>query len=344
MACAAGLDSGLQAAPGCSASLVSRLSTERVAAQERLAYWSETVTSRLARRSRIHLECHDPRAFRSTMDFADMSSFALMRQTGTPHRAFRRAEDARGQLPRTYSILVNTRSPWSVCHIQPARLAPGDAMLVDSEVGIDMRFAEDFAVSHLKISESWLRQWVPAPGLIVGKRLAANTGWGGALAAFVAQLTPELVDHSTMPLSTVIDHVGTLLALTANEMQGVRATSDAGAVDHRARIEDLIRQRCSEREFTIADVSLALHTSTRTVHRTLARFNQTFNELLVAARCAAALQMLESRLHHRLTIAEISRRAGFADASHFSRTIRARYGRTPAEISSDAGRSPRGPK
>jgi AraC-like DNA-binding protein len=42
--------------------------------------------------------------------------------------------------------------------------------------------------------------------------------------------------------------------------------------------------------------------------------------------------MLESPLFNRVTTAEIGKRAGFPDASHFVRVVRKRTGRTPLQV------------
>jgi AraC-like DNA-binding protein len=46
--------------------------------------------------------------------------------------------------------------------------------------------------------------------------------------------------------------------------------------------------------------------------------------------------MLESRTFRRLTIAEISRRSGFGDPSHFARVMKSRSGHTPLQIRRNA--------
>jgi AraC-like DNA-binding protein len=64
----------------------------------------------------------------------------------------------------------------------------------------------------------------------------------------------------------------------------------------------------------------------------LAVFGETFGEALIAARVQAALRMLRSPLFRRTTIAEIGRRAGFSDASHFTRVLRRHVGMTPLRV------------
>jgi AraC-like DNA-binding protein len=52
-------------------------------------------------------------------------------------------------------------------------------------------------------------------------------------------------------------------------------------------------------------------------------------------RADVALRMLESAIFRQLSIAEIGRRAGFADRAQFARVLRARSGRTPSQIRLD---------
>jgi AraC-like DNA-binding protein len=50
------------------------------------------------------------------------------------------------------------------------------------------------------------------------------------------------------------------------------------------------------------------------------------------ARVDVATRMLRSPLFDRVTTAEIGRRAGFSDASHFARVLRKRTGQTPLQV------------
>jgi AraC-like DNA-binding protein len=52
---------------------------------------------------------------------------------------------------------------------------------------------------------------------------------------------------------------------------------------------------------------------------------------LILARVDVASRMLQSPLD-RVTTAEIGRRAGFSDASHFTKVVRMRTGQTPLQI------------
>lgn len=91
-------------------------------------------------------------------------------------------------------------------------------------------------------------------------------------------------------------------------------------------------QRCTDDALGALEIAVALGVSVRTLHRTLAACGQTFGATLMSARVALATRMLESPLMARLTISEIGRRAGFSDASHFTRVFRRYTGRTPAQV------------
>lgn len=100
----------------------------------------------------------------------------------------------------------------------------------------------------------------------------------------------------------------------------------------RDQIHDLIKQRCPETPLQAADIAASLSISRRTLHRALAARGESFGALLTQSRVELATRMLQSPLFGRVTTAEIGRRAGFADASHFAKVMRARTGQTPLQL------------
>jgi AraC-like DNA-binding protein len=143
---------------------------------------------------------------------------------------------------------------------------------------------------------------------------------------------PEFVVSAPLPPSILADQIGVLLALIANELSGATSHPAPVARSLRDRIHDCIVQRCPEIYLVAADVAASLNISLRTLHRALAACGETFGGKLLEARLELAVRMLESPLMDRLTTAEIARRAGFADASHFARMIRKRTGQTPVQL------------
>ena len=125
-------------------------------------------------------------------------------------------------------------------------------------------------------------------------------------------------------------HISALLP--ASELSASRAVSRPAERSVRDHVYDHIKQRCSDASLQAADVAGALSISKRTLHRALALCGETFGETLIQARVDLAVRMLQSPLFDRVTTAEIGRRAGFSDASHFVKVLRRRTGQTPFQM------------
>ena len=164
------------------------------------------------------------------------------------------------------------------------------------------------------------------------KRRLGDSQWGRVLASYFAQLSPEFVVHAPLPQAVLIDQLGALLALTASELSGSRAVSTPAERSVRDHVYDHIRQRCADTSLQAADIASSLNISRRTLHRALGACGDTFGAMLIQARVDLAVRMLQSPLFDRVTTAEIGRRAGFSDASHFVKALRRRTGQTPLQM------------
>jgi AraC-like DNA-binding protein len=151
---------------------------------------------------------------------------------------------------------------------------------------------------------------------VVGKRINGASGWGGAVSAYVSQLTPERAVTAPLHSDILTDHVGALLALAA----GCVAASPREQSQHgnmHVRIVDCIRQRSSELQLTATDVAASLGLSVRTLHRILASHGDTFGRRLIDARIQAAERMLRSRLFDQVTTSEIRAAGGIRRSDSF---------------------------
>jgi AraC-like DNA-binding protein len=151
------------------------------------------------------------------------------------------------------------------------------------------------------------------------------------LSNFLQELRPEFVSSPPVSRSVLLDQLGGLIALAAHELNGmVQPQSRAERVVAKG-VKEIIAQRCVESGLTAEEVARSAGVSVRTLHRALQGLGQTFGEQLISARVEVATRMLESPWMNRLTTAEIGRRAGFSDASHFIRAFRSRKGITPSK-------------
>jgi AraC-like DNA-binding protein len=143
-----------------------------------------------------------------------------------------------------------------------------------------------------------------------------------------------------LPLPLIGEHVGAMLALIGTERGGGEPTTRA-EIGLAERICDAIVQQCTDLSLSVEKIATPLNVSVRTLHRSLAGCGKTFGGVLLEARVNVAVRMLESPLLRSLTAAEIGRRAGFVDASHLARVVRARVGRSPAQLRPTGTREPR---
>src|SRR5262249_34790626 len=242
------------------------------------------------------------------------------------------SELARTREHRLHLIMAPNCS-WNVDHRGRLQMLPGDILVHDSRYPVYFDICTLFTCTSIAVTESWFRRWLPNPGALTTRRIAARSTWGRALSAYLAEFSPELLADPPLPLALLADQLGSLLALTASGLGGAAPQEYTPAVRSlHHRILDLITERCTESKLTAEEVAKSLDISLRTLHRALAAVNQTFGAKLIDARVRIAERMLASPSFDRVTTAEVGRRAGFSTATHFARVIRKRTGNTPLQL------------
>lgn len=302
--------------------------TEDVNARDRLAFYSDVISSAL---DPMVVARKVSGSFRGEITATELGPLTLAHGVSSGHDCVRGDEHVARSSSRQFHLIINRMSSWNLRHRDWVHVGCGDAVLLDSRLGHYLSFAQNFDNVHLVLPEAWLAQWLPDPGALVGRPLPRDASWARALTEFTAQLLPATVQHSALPVSLIVDHLGALLALSAGQIGG---EGGAPALQQRElcdRVREAIVQRCTEHSLGAAEIAQLLGISLRTLHRTLAACGQTFGDVLMSSRVALATRMLESPLMKRLTIAEIGRRAGFSDASHFARVFRRHTGSTPLQ-------------
>jgi AraC-like DNA-binding protein len=306
-----------------------RLSTRDVSPRDRLSYASWILSSALAPSA---LSTAIPSKYELDITALELPSVAIVAQRGSPQRAIRARPEVRRTTQRCFYLVLVLKGLWQVTNVTRARFGPGEIIFYDSRDLLDCDLLLPWAGLNLQLSEQFVCQWVPDPAVLAGRNICRESPWGRVLASYVAQLSPEFVATAPLPPRVLIDQLGGLLALTASELSGGRAGSTPAERSVRDHVHDHIRQRCADSSLQAADVAASLSISKRTLHRALAACRETFGTMLIQARVDVAVRMLESPLFDRVTTAEIGRRAGFSDASHFVKVLRSRTGQTPLQM------------
>ncbi len=310
-------------------SQIVRLSTRDVAPADRLSYASSILSSALAPSA---VSTRTPLEYELEVAALELPSIAIVAQSGSPQRAIRARSEIRRTSQRYCFLVLVLSGSWHVTHVTRTRFGPGDLIFYDSRYPLDCDLLLHWSNLNLQLSEQFVRKWVPNPAVLSGRRICRDSQWGRVLASYVAQLSPEFVVQAPLPQAVLIDQLGALLALTATELSGRRVVSTPVERSVRDQIYDHIKQRCPDTSLQAADVASSLNMSKRTLHRALAACGETFGAMLIQARVDLAVRMLQSPLFDRVTTAEIGRRAGFSDASHFVKVLRRRTGQTPLHV------------
>jgi AraC family transcriptional regulator, positive regulator of tynA and feaB len=307
-----------------------RLSTSDVAPVDRLSYWSSAVSSNLTPSA---VDRADPIGFESEIAALPLGHVTFTWARGSAQRSMRARPELRRTTEHGFNLVLVLGGKWQVAAGgAPGRFGPGDLIFYDTRDPLSCELLHTWSDINLQLSEDFVRKWLPNPAWLIGRRISRDSQWGRVLSSYVSQLSPEFVVQAPLPHSVLIDQVGALLALVATELRGGRAACTPVERSVRDQIYDYIKQRCTETSLQTADIASSLGISKRTVHRALAACGETFGAMLINARADVAVRMLQSPLLDNVSTAEIGRRAGFSDASHFTKVIRGRTGQTPLRI------------
>lgn len=308
-----------------------RWSTSEVPSSQRFDYFASALSSALVPMG-IELEPGLRDGLHAEMTLAQLGPIAISRQRGSAHRSYRRAPELSRSGEHTFHLIINLVSNWTMSHCGEVRLAPGDAVLADSDFEHQLEMPDRYECMHLKLAADWVQGWVSEPAVLVGRKIPADSSWGRALTAFASQLTPQFFVDSPLPQRVVTDQVGALLALVASEVGGVTRRITRGEVALHDRIEACIVERCAEPALDAGQVAEALGIPTELLHGALAVRRQSFGEVLMGTRVGIASRMLKSPIFKRLSLEEIATRTGFADGLHLAKALRDRTGLAPWQM------------
>jgi AraC-like DNA-binding protein len=132
-----------------------------------------------------------------------------------------------------------------------------------------------------------------------------------------------------LPAQLLEDQLGALLSLACPSQALHRAPASASLVN---RVRSVLRERLAEPGLTATDVAAGMGCSVRSLHRAMGSAGTTFAQALMAERMATARQMLANPALRQVSAAEIGRRVGLLDPSHFGRACRRLLGHTPSAL------------
>jgi AraC family transcriptional regulator, positive regulator of tynA and feaB len=292
---------------------LTRRSTGEVPAEQRLRFWRDTLHEDVVEMD-MRPEHHAD--FFSRIDFCPLAHISPHQAWGSPQKLRRnRVEIARGE-KSAYYLVSQPSLAWRSDHAgQDVCVQPGESVLIDSRIPYAFSFPFGLNDLSVELPVSFVERWLPDPLQVIGRPLQAASDWGLALRGAKEALTPSHLVELALPDELVQDQLGALLALAC----ATDATPKATDPVLRDRLLQAMRERLSKPGLAASEVALACGVSVRTLHRRFATEGRTFAGVLMQLRTDAAARMLVDRRFREISIAEIGRRCGFLDPSHFAR-------------------------
>ncbi|MEV0713868.1 helix-turn-helix domain-containing protein [Asanoa sp. NPDC050611] len=212
---------------------------------------------------------------------------------------------------------------------------PGALMMVDLSAPYDFSWSGTGAAGCLQIP-------IDDVGLPIDviRRAAVNLRASplyGAVTSHVAQLVREPRRLSTHSAADMFGRASTELAraLLASAAPAEPHARAVLAETLLARVRLYVRQHLADPELSPAAIAAAHHISVRYLYRICADADLRLEQWIISERLRRAREELLRPESQQLTIANIARRWGFRDPSHFARRFHRMYGVTPTELRRD---------
>lgn len=269
-----------------------------------------------------------PGPFSSTLSGLQRGPLRLFRIEGTAQRVRRgRREIARSRGDAVYLNVQLSGTGEVRAGGAVRRTTAGTGALVLSEAPFELAFEDGFNQLCVAMPVAWLSERLGLPlGVVSSRSLNLLAGPGRVMKAALASLLerpdgPE-AEAGVDLFAIALDH-----ALRQGEPT---AATEAGASPRSAELRRLIRRRLADETLSPAAAASEMGCSVRTVHAAAQSTGQSFGQLLLEARLAAAAVALASAPPDRGRVAAVAYACGFNDLSHFSRAFRRRFGAPPS--------------
>lgn len=309
------------------------LSTEPITPRERFDYWQDVICDVFVKLDAARLV--DPDKFTAKLNSVQSGNVRLSRIACEPHQVTRakRGIARDGEQYYLVNLLMSGRCDALTQDGRTVALGPGDFAVSATSRPYRLRFETAFDMFVFHIPEMMLDGLLPGAGgssaLVVGQASATN--------ALLPPLLENIVRKASTDASASVPHLTAaavdLVAASLTESYELGSTPSTRTA-HLLRAKTYIEEHAGDPELAPAEVAGAASVSPRYLHALFQAEGTTVARYVLARRLAhAARDLVDSRLLP-VTVGEIGHRAGFKDASHFTRSFKEKYGVTPREYRS----------
>lgn len=298
--------------------------TAQARPRERLDYWVGAICEAF-----LEMDCSSSAAdhFDGQLVHLPLQRLAINRVHASTQDVFRTPAAIAKSRNHPFYLITQTEQPWWVKqggHLLPLR--PGDAVLVDAAQAYELHFPHSVTCLSVQMPRAWVGQWLKSVEVGQARVAHREQGWGAMLSSLCVQLgrQPDLVQQ--MAPDCLEAQFGALLAAA---LEPVTPAGASARPDLRERAVALMRERCGEPGWRADGLAAQLQVSVRSLHRAFTDAGETVMARWRQVRIERACELLAQPRLAGLNMAEVGRRCGYADASHFGRDFQRVMGRAP---------------
>ena len=319
------------------------LSTESVAADQRLAYWIDMIC-----KTYVQLEC-------DALGNAKAACFnGEIRSHHLPGLGLSVIRSAAQHVMRTPREIARSSDDYFIVSIQTsgrgvisqdgrdAVLSPGDFAIYDSTRPYVLHFDDDFEEIVLKLRRDQLRSVVRDTEKLTATAVSGRAGAGHLMINMIRTLSDEVDTLQPASAAAVASSVVSILVAGLQSLPACNGVDPSSMTAyHVARFKRLVDERLRDPALSVASIAAELGISVGHLHRLfkcdpLPPAQYVWNRRLEAC----GRELLDPR-RGKASVAEIAFGWGFNDAAHFSRAFRGRFGCSPREWRQGRGTAPR---
>jgi len=314
-------------------------STEHLPERERFAYWNEVIC-----RTVVDLDCRpiEQPGFAASIGGFDAPGLGVYDIRTHAHLVYRE----RPQIARLDgdALIINYVSAGQLHTAQGGQavdLAVGDGAVCDAARPYFLRFDRPLGCVSVKVYKDEL-----APRVRGIERIAAlSLRQHSSLTPLVTGYLHRLIDTApTLSPAAGLEAVAVFKDLLAASLNEAVSGSAEPAADSRAvallRAKAHIDAHLGDPALGPAQVARALGLSVRYLNLLFEQEQTSLMRHVLARRLERCARMLGAPAHAARPITDIAFEAGFNDASHFSRSFKARFGMAPRDYRARSSPAP----
>lgn len=281
----------------------------------------------------LEITADDPASFRARVSHVNVHGVSFTDIRAGAHTVLRTPELIAES--SEHCVKISRQMEGRGIHRQHGRsvdLQPGDLVVYDTSQPYELSFTDDFRVLVMMVPHERLKVPPHAMNDITAVRLDGSSGLGRVVSPFLATLGTSF-DELRGPagvylVQSAVQLVDTLLA---NSFDLNRVAADP----HRALLESIrddIDQRLGDTTLSPSTIAEHAYISVRHLHALFHDRGETVAGYIRKRRLECAyLDLVNPEYAHR-SVSAIGADWGLANAAHFSRLFKVRYGESPSEV------------